>query len=132
MNLFDKLFIGAYNFFHQRGRKDARFSAVAALCAIEFCSIIMPLMFLKVIYQSTLLSSFFTGNKFMYLPIPVIWFAAVYFFYTKEKTERLFAKYMEMPSRDKHLWNYAHLVILIFWCVFMFFLIYLNKHIQRN
>lgn len=129
MNFTDKLFIGSYAFFRKRGREDARFAAVATTCAVQFCTLIMPLLLFKILLRSTFLSSFHTSNALLFLPIPFIWIGVIYFFYSKEKIEKLYIAFNDMTARNKQKWTYLHLGLLIFWCIFLFFLVYLNKHI---
>jgi hypothetical protein len=129
MNIFDRFFIGAYQYFLLRSKSDAKFAAITSICAAMFLSFVMPLILIKIITRFDVFSVRHSINKIYILPIPIISVLILYLIYPAKKTDCLLQEFEKMKPGAKKFWQYSHILVNVFWCLFMLFLVYLNKAI---
>lgn len=127
MNVFDKFFIGSYHYFLRRSKSDAKFAAITSSCASLFLSITMPLLFIKIVTKSDFAFVSNSINKLYFLPIPILLIVILYIIYPAQKTDCLLQDFEKLTPAVKRYWNYSHILVNVFWCLFMLFLVYLNK-----
>ena len=132
MTFFDKIFISSYNFFKRGGREDSRFAAICLLLAIQIAFLTLPLLILKVLFQSTFLSSLHHYSKLIAIPIIIFWILIHFENYGKKKTGNLYEEYSNRSESFRRFWNWLPFLILIFFIIVLFLLVILNEHMQKT
>jgi hypothetical protein len=130
MTFFDKIYISSYHFFKKREREDSRFAATCILIATQIAIFFSPLLFLKIIFRSTFLSSLHQYSKLIAIPIMIFWIYIVFRHYNRDKTQKLLEDYNYKSKPYRRFWNLVPFIILTFFLFFLFFLVILNQRLE--
>ncbi len=131
MRIFDKIFIGSYFYFKEKGRSAPRYSALLSLSTVQLFLIIIPILFYKVVFNMHFLTEFASTNKIIVVIIMILWLAILSLIYDNDKLNHLEEEYLNMTDNQKKFCKYLGIIFQLSGVVILFIIVLLNGHMHN-